>query len=132
MTHPAMCRSLSRLSSNFRDGMSSGLTAQTTTPCTPVKIGGRGYEGKEAMFVFAIIVFVLLSIAIGIVASCLLEDGWLGAIIGVVFACIIGNAASAIYERGQIDQASGVNTVHLVTQADGETKWEPTTTGAKI
>jgi len=35
------------------------------------------------------------------------------------------------YESGQIDQASGVATVTLTTQPNGESRWEPTTKASK-
>lgn len=58
---------------------------------------------------------------------CLLVGCLPATIVGIVFDVSTGREVRSAYLRGQIDQASGVATVTLTKQPNGETKWEPTT-----
>ncbi len=62
---------------------------------------------------------------------CLLAGFIPAGIVGCVSEIRAGQRVSDAYLRGQIDQASGVATVTLTTQPNGESRWEPTTKASK-
>lgn len=53
------------------------------------------------------------------------------AFVAVIFSGLSYTTYTSAYELGQIDQASGVATVTLTTQPNGESRWEPTTKASK-
>lgn len=81
-----------------------------------------------------LIVTVLLVIAALAITLCVVAEGtnwvagaWAACSLLIIFCMVLMVGFEWGHRIGQIDQASGTDTVTLVKQANGEVKWEPTT-----